>query len=52
MATITVKGKTYRPEYHNKCELCDLRGIGGECTLPKSMECEHLYVYKRDYEVQ
>lgn len=46
MDTIEVNGKTYRWEYHNKCELCDLRGINGECMLPKDKECEWDYVFK------
>lgn len=46
MDTIEVNGKTYRWEYHNKCELCDLRGINGECMLPDERSCLEVYVFR------
>lgn len=45
--TIKVKGKTYRYDYFNKCEFCDLRGKDGECMLPKSHECGWTDIFKR-----
>lgn len=47
METIQVKGKKYRWEYFNKCELCDVRGADGNCSLPKNMECPENYVFKQ-----
>ena len=46
---IKIGKKTYRREYFNKCELCDLRGIDGECTLPKDMECGRTDIFKREF---
>lgn len=46
---IKIGKKTYRREYFNKCEYCDLRGIDGKCTLPKDMECGDRDIFVREY---
>lgn len=50
MATIKIGKKVYRREYFNKCEWCDMRNGKGECSLPKDIECEENYIFKRDYD--
>lgn len=47
MATVKINGREYSYEYVNKCELCDVRGADGNCSLPKNMECPENYVFKR-----